>query len=792
MNGEIRQNTGGERKVHLLEKSVYERIAAGEVVDRPVSVVKELVENSLDASASRIRVEIRGGGKELIQVVDDGCGMSSEDLRLAVQRFATSKIKEWEDLDNLYTLGFRGEALPSIAAVSRLEIRTCLASAMEGSLLTMEGASEPQIKACAAVPGTRITVRDLFFNTPARLKFLRSPSAESTQIIDLVGRLAAAWPETAFSVSSNGKEVFSFTGDVGSDRRLAKLWKLDPADFIPLFGSGEGITLDGFIAKPSVSKTTRLNQLFVMNGRVIRSQSISQAMLEGFSPLMERGHFPVGMLRLTVDPAFVDVNVHPTKLEVRFADPHPVFSLVYRTVSEALEAARADSVLPKHFAALAHKIDREQEAIRTAAEMEQAAGELAARKPGEGTVNISEREAGIANFDAGSGGGRVSPGIGDADHGTGSGRGNGDFNASPIRGQDRTFQLPRWQPKMELDRGVGSQHKRLTRPEAKAALELCAPFAGMTRSDALDSGTFAGSSTEPCQISAGLVRPVEAAVARGADTEIAGVEEASAQVVGERSTDAKEVSTVTVSTKVTGAEKVGQIEQVAPEPMRCDPAQPKLVTFKKEEPERNQLCLIPEQTATVSKFQVLGQVYNTFIVGIYEGKLWLVDQHTAQERINYEKFAYMRVMSERSQGLLIPEIVEFSPAVCQFLQDNLDGFAEYGYEVESFGPERFALRAVPAALPLKRAAAAFKDMVEDLAAEVISIKGNQREYLREKIRAMASCKASVRAGEPLGIREMEGLVNDMLKVEHSLYCPHGRPTRVILEEKMLERLFHRI
>ena len=313
-------------KVRLLEKSVYERIAAGEVVDRPASVIKELVENALDAASSKIIVTIRGGGRELMQVVDDGCGMSTEDARLAVQRFATSKIKEWEDLDNLFTLGFRGEALPSIAAVSRLEIRTCQAGDLEGTLLTMEGAGEPNLSVCAAVPGTRITVRDLFYNTPARLKFLRSAGAESAQIIDLLGRLAAAWPEVAFTLNSNEREVFSFTSDMGSDKRLAKLWKLDSANFIPIFDSAEGMSIDGFVARPDMAKSNRTYQLFVMNGRVIRSQNLSQALLEGFSPLIEKGRFPVGMLRLTVDPAFVDVNVHPTKLEVRFAEPRPVFS----------------------------------------------------------------------------------------------------------------------------------------------------------------------------------------------------------------------------------------------------------------------------------------------------------------------------------------------------------------------------------------------------------------------------------------------------------------------------------
>lgn len=660
-------------KVRLLEKSVYERIAAGEVVDRPASVIKELVENALDAASSRINVTIRGGGRELMQVVDDGCGMSSDDVRLAVQRFATSKIREWEDLDNLFTLGFRGEALPSIAAVSRLEIRTCQAGDLEGTLLTMEGAGEPNVSVCAAVPGTRITVRDLFYNTPARLKFLRSAGAESAQIIDLLGRLAAAWPEVAFTLNSNGRDVFSFTSDMGSDKRLAKLWKMDSSEFIPILDSAEGMSVEGFVARPSAAKSNRTYQLFVMNGRVIRSQNLSQALLEGFSPLVEKGRFPVGMLRLTVDPAFVDVNVHPTKLEVRFAEPRPVFSLVYRAVSKALEVCRADSVLPKHFDFLARKTEEQQVEIKT--------------KPAEDEfTNQKETAPGAAVSNAPV----VKPPTPVYNK----------LSASKVNiGREKTshLYLPKLWTSSEKSQETSNFKPKLSAQESKLALELCAPLKNNGNKSSND--------------------------------------------------------------------------------------------FTK--PQQSELWRQQENKETPF-FKVLGQVYKTFIVGLCEDKLWLVDQHTAQERINYENFANIKALSERSQGLLIPEIVEFTPDVSQFLQDSLESFREYGYEVEIFGPDRFALRGVPAALPTQKAAMTFAELVEELAKESISMRNNTREHLREKIRAMASCKAAVKAGDALSFEVMEGLVNNMLKVEHSLYCPHGRPTRIILEEKVLERLFHRI
>ncbi|HBM96600.1 TPA: hypothetical protein DD394_03605, partial [bacterium UBP9_UBA11836] len=642
----------------------------------------------------------------LMQVIDDGCGMSREDARLAVQRFATSKIKEWEDLDNLFTLGFRGEALPSIAAVSRLEIRTCQAGDLEGTLLTMEGASEPNLSVCAAVPGTRITVRDLFYNTPARLKFLRSAGAESAQIIDLLGRLAAAWPEVAFTLHSNEREIFSFTADMGSDKRLAKLWKLDSTNFIPIFDSAEGMSIDGFVARPDVAKSNRTYQLFVMNGRVIRSQNLSQALLEGFSPLVEKGRFPVGMLRLTVDPAFVDVNVHPTKLEVRFAEPRPVFSLVYRAVSKALEAYRADSVLPKHFDFLARKAEAQREVPTTASRIDETCA--VEKKSENDDMAVVEAKktlpASQVERQKGASGRLYFP--------------ESAFNKKPLEKEIT----------LSSKASVG---------KAKLALELYTPFNGDRAVLDCSQASQSANSGDECQ---------------------------------QRTEIANKVAAEPQQEKVIAASEVERHSDYL---------------------QQSELWHGTNATE-VPQFKVLGQVYKTFIVGLCEGKLWLVDQHTAQERINYEKFANIQALSERSQGLLIPEIVEFTPQVSQFLQDSLDSFCEYGYEVENFGPDRFALRGVPVALPLQKAAATFAELVEELAGEFISVRGNVREHMREKIRAMASCKAAVKAGDVLSFEAMEGLVNNMLKVEHSLYCPHGRPTRIILEEKVLERLFHRI
>lgn len=595
-------------RVRILEKSVAERIAAGEVVDRPVSVVKELVENSLDAAASRITVELQGGGTSLLRVVDDGHGMSEEDARLAVQRFATSKIREWEDLDALSTLGFRGEALPSIAAVARLEILTCEPGAEHGTELRIEGSEIVRIGPAPGVPGTRITVRDLFYNTPARRKFLRSPAAETSQVVDLLGRMAAAWPEVHFRLVSNGKELLSFPAGLSSAERLSRMWKVPADRFLPLSGEGDGLLVDGLVALPPEHRTTRASQLFLMNGRVIRSNSLSQALQEGFSPLLDRGRFPVGMIRLTVDPTLVDVNVHPTKLEVRFAHPRPVFTTLYRAVARALETHGADPVVGRH--------------------LERALEEPRAGDPGAAASRAP-----------------VSP---------------------PER---RPLGPPRAMPPPLPQRPA---------PPAEAVLDLFRPLEG---------------------------------------------------------------------------------DRVA------EPPRPRFVP--------------------------LAQLHKTFMVGLVDGELWVIDQHTAHERVNYERLGHLAPLGERSQGLLVPEVVELSPAVSEFLAGHLEDFRSFGFEVEPFGGDAFQLRGVPLGLSPRLVQGAFRALVEEAAEGTVSVRGTVQEGLRERLRALVSCKSAVKAGDPLTHAEMTRLVHDMLEVEHSLYCPHGRPTRILLDKKALERLFHR-
>ena len=324
-------------KITLLDEHTANRIAAGEVVERPASVVKELVENSIDAGSTQITVTLEEGGKNLIKVTDNGCGMTRDDAILSLQRHATSKIQDADDLDAIATLGFRGEALPSIASVSVVEIITKNETQSDGVRLEVEAGTITNLESVGVPRGTTISIRNLFFNTPARLKFLKTAQTELSHITEIMGWLAMAYPSINFRLIHNGREILSspatgihlnsITQVLGKD--VTK--QLAPIDF-----QTPSMTVAGFISNPSLTRINRRDQVFFVNGRPIKSKTITHALDHAYRGLMQPGRYAVAVIFVTVVPELVDVNVHPTKAEVKFSSEHEVHSAVHRAVNEAL------------------------------------------------------------------------------------------------------------------------------------------------------------------------------------------------------------------------------------------------------------------------------------------------------------------------------------------------------------------------------------------------------------------------------------------------------------------------
>ena len=330
--------------IRILSDRVANQIAAGEVVERPAAVVKELLENSLDAGATRIAVEFRHGGRSLMSVEDNGKGMDRDDALLSLERHATSKITEAVDLDTLRSFGFRGEALPSIASVCHFELRTRPATAEMGSEIVVNGGKFVHVRECGMPPGTRIVVSNLFNSVPARRKFLKSDSTEAAHLIQCVRFYALANPEVAFTLVEDGRTIFRSPACTSLRERVTEIFGRQVAEaLLPVEARGEGMRLTGLVGKPGASRSTRHEMITFVNRRPVDTRTLAYALIESYQQLLPKGRYPLAFLFLELDPAAVDVNVHPTKREVRFRNDAAVRTFIVRSLLEALRAA-ADEV----------------------------------------------------------------------------------------------------------------------------------------------------------------------------------------------------------------------------------------------------------------------------------------------------------------------------------------------------------------------------------------------------------------------------------------------------------------
>lgn len=328
--------------IRVLDKSIADKIAAGEVIERPVSIIKELVENALDAGASSVVVEIKNGGKSYIRVTDDGCGIAREEVLTAFLRHATSKIASVKDLEAIETLGFRGEALASVAAVTRCELITKTQDSKTGTRLVLHG-GQPVINEQTGCPdGTTIIITDLFYNTPARLKFMKSDGAESGMIIDFLSQIALAYKDIKFRLINNGKILFTTPGDGNRLNTIIRIYHdIDAKNMVPVNYEEDGLSINGYISTPALSKTTRGSQIFFVNGRVVGSKVMERGVALGYKERLFEGRYPVVYLFLQVDPKTIDVNIHPNKREVRFDDEALISEFISRAIKQALATKEA-------------------------------------------------------------------------------------------------------------------------------------------------------------------------------------------------------------------------------------------------------------------------------------------------------------------------------------------------------------------------------------------------------------------------------------------------------------------
>ncbi len=678
-------------RIHVLPEHVANKIAAGEVVERPASVVKELLENALDAGATRIKINIEAGGKKLIQITDNGCGMVRDDAMLAFERHATSKIKDAEDLLSVATLGFRGEALPSIASVSRLHLETRAAASTEqpapsGTILEINGGKMARVEEAGLPEGTSITVRDLFFNTPARKKFLKAESTELSHIASLVTHYALAHPEKHFELHSStnamlvappvagyservyqvfGKETLDQLIAVAAVQPLERIGLPQPPPWRRQEEDDNGnpasppepgeMRLHGFVSKPEIQKLNRNSIFIFVNGRLIRDRLVQHGLTEAYRNIIPPTVYPVVLLFLELPPGEVDVNVHPSKTEVRFRQPSVMHDFVRDTVRAALMKARP-----------APQFTTEIHAHATA---------TSGLTPG---AREWEPPSDLAPVDLASG--------------------------APAR--------PRYEP--------------------ASGFILQAPSAPPA------SARF--------QFEGGIAVEANAAipVARGLDTRFAEA-----------------------------------IPETIPDTIPDNGCAPALDTEEEE-----------TTLAALSTLRPLGQIRNSFILAVNEDGLWIVDQHVAHERVLFERILRQRTAQKvESQRLLMPIVLELSPAQQAVFAEIADELQHNGFEAEPFGARSVAVKVAPAGVDAAAVEHMLHELLDQISREEQSL---NLEKIRARIAASIACHAAIKVNMPLEQNKMDWLLAELAKTDHPMSCPHGRPVVLRYSVKDIQKAFKRI
>ena len=712
-------------QIHVLDQNTIDKIAAGEVVERPASVVKELTENAIDAGATHITVEIRDGGITMIRVTDDGKGIAPEEIRLAFLRHATSKIESVEDLVEIGSLGFRGEALSSIAAVSRVELITKQPEELTAVRYVLEGGREKIYEEIGAPDGTTIIVRDIFYNTPARAKFLKTAMTEASHVGGYVEQLALSNPGIAFDFIVNGTSRITTTGNGKVRDTIYHIYGRELAsEILPVDYAQEGIKITGFIAKPSVSRGNRNFENYYVNGRYVKSRVISLGIEDGYGNKLMQHQYPFTCLTVTVDGKFVDVNVHPTKMDVRFSDER----LIMRAVSDCIRKTLYDQeMIIRQSLNPPEKPSVKQEKPVKYKNPEPFERQMIMQKAKEQDVI---REA-------------------DAPYGS-------KVPASPVR------------TPVTYDIGGGSS------PDSAGTLLPSGTFSEKTSQDTCEAGraSEAGSGspfrTEMSRAGENL-GPADAASAQqklpGDNTQDGSAGESSLH----RSADSQE-HTLTASEKISGtgagrgSEKNEELYEQQTLPGFLDIA---------AKPDR----------------RILGCAFRTYWIVEYGDRLFMIDQHAAHEKVLYTRFMKeYETSSVSSQQIEPPIVVSLNMDEQALYEEYSDAFSRAGFEIEPFGGREYKISAVPHHMSALGSKRLFNEMLDHL--EVSSDPKKLELYIHRV--ATEACKAAVKGGDVLSVREAEALLDELFTCEDPYHCPHGRPTIISVSEKDLEKRFKRI
>lgn len=709
--------------IMVLDQNTINQIAAGEVVERPASIVKELLENAIDARATAITVEIKDGGISFIRITDNGCGIEKEDIPVAFLRHSTSKIKTAVDLLNISSLGFRGEALSSIAAVAMVELITKSESSFCGTRYVIEGGEEKSFEDIGVPNGTTFIVRNLFYNTPARRKFLKSSNTEASYISDIVEKIALSHPEISIRFICNNQNKLHTSGNGSLKDVIYTVYNREIAmNLVEINKECDFMKITGFVGKPSISRGNRGYENYFINGRYVKSNFIYRAIEDAYKSFMMQHKYPFTCINISVNTELLDVNVHPSKMELRFRNQDEIYPFVFNSIDNALHHRE---LIPSV------KLQEDKQV-----------------KEKTSTNIVSELLAS-----------------------------NGEKVRIP-----EPFETTR---NRDLENKLNSITGNIQKEEVSKVTVLKEDRSEYSVNDINRITTINYSKSNS------VVDNNTDSAAENSNSDIININKTGSNTESNDTEDSYIVNSDKTSSNTAGNTTLNR--DILNSGIANDVNEDIKKTSEKTQIKNEQMELFDDvllsKKARISH-KIVGQVFDTYWIVEYGDKMFIIDQHAAHEKVLYERIVDRYNKKETlSQEINPPIVISLNMKEEQVLKINIDSFKEFGYEIEEFGGNEYAIRAVPYDLLSLSDKELFLELLDGINIED-SVKVKP-DMLIDRMATMA-CKAAVKGNNKLSLEEANELIDELLTLDNPYNCPHGRPTIISMTKYEMEKKFKRI
>ena len=715
----------------LLDDLTINKIAAGEVIERPASVIKEMVENSIDAGATNINVEIKNGGISYIRISDNGKGIQKDDMEIAFERHATSKIRQASDLEIVKSMGFRGEALASIAAISNVEMISKHENSDIGNKIIVEAGNVLEFEETGCPQGTTITVKNLFFNTPVRYKFLKKDFTEAGYIEDVITRIALVNTNIAIKLVNSGKTIIQTSGNGNLQDVIYSIYGKDIAsNILDVEYTYDDLHITGVVGKPEIARSNRSNQMFFVNKRYIKDKVLTGATEKAFKGMIPIGKFGFVILNIEMEPSKVDVNVHPAKLEVRFQEENKIFKAIYHAIQETLLKAELISAPEK-------EIEDNKEAVE---EVKQSHifGNLFKKQEKVNEFQDTARVNVVEEM----------------------------YNAK--NNEEDEIQKTQIINTQEIKEQLKKEEENIEKANIPVENKEEIKEANISIGNIL---------TDLAKMKAGI--PEELDIADQIDVED-NIEVN--QKVEELSNLRVEETFDTMYEKTFGKIPASTEEKIYEDKKKID-----AYDLIKD----NNISVFEEVEEIKQKplYKYIGIAFSTYIIIEINDEMYIIDQHAAHERIMYEKIKknYYSNGEKESQMLLLPDVITLTHKEMDIARDNMEIFEKAGFELEEFGENTIKLNGVPTVCYDLDTKELFLETLD----EINTVARTAKQEIEERFIETVACKAAVKAKMSLNVQEVESLMDELLRLPNPFTCPHGRPTAIKMDLKDVEKKFAR-